>query len=212
MKGTVLHALKLTFLLVLAAAISWSGAAFASQAGDAWIDLGESFTDGDAALSADAIVGDTYVLPASGAIVHVADPLEPEQSDMEDQLIFVVPDGLGAIAVLPGLQSPEVAMETYVSAFSAAPGGAELLDMQLDDDSATGLYLVEVSGEPVFLFIIVDNVTLLGYHIVQVALAESEIADSISYLRKNIAVNNQPMFSNVDETEVQEIVDHFLAS
>lgn len=206
------HSLRVSFVLACVLSLTSAGIASASQQSDAWMELGEEFFGSSTSTETHTIVGETFVLPASGTEVVIAEGVmadDPAGSDFEDQVIVSFPQGIGAVAVIPGLGSPETVMETYAGAFSESLDGGDVIDIQSDNKHAAGLYQVEVLGVSVFMYITVDTATLPGYILIQVAIAEVEIADAISLLRENVTVNGLPMFIDVDEQTVQDMADDF---
>lgn len=209
-KGSWLHSIRLCFALVCVFGISGAVSVAANQRSDVWTGLGEDFSNSSADTEENQIVGSTFVLPTSGAEVVLADGLEPEASDFEDQIVVNSTHGMGAIAVIQGLGSPETVLETYASAFGDSLDGAEQIHIESDRQFASGLYSVDLLGVSVFLYITVDATAFPGYLTIQVTIAESDISGAIAYLRENVAINGQPMFSGVDEQEIQEMVDQYL--
>lgn len=211
MKTTWLHSIRLSVVAICVVAISGIGAVSAQQQGDVWADLGESFSGAPARNEESQVVGNTYVLPTSGAEVVLAEGLEPEDSDFEDQVIVSIPQGMGAVAVIPGLGTPQSVMDAYATGFSESVEGLVEIDVQADQDFATGLYSVDLVGLSMFLFITVDSASFPGYMTIQVAVAERNIADTIAFFRENIALEGQPVFSGIDEEEIQDMADEFIA-
>ena len=196
------------------------GSATATQRGDAslptgeneWTEVGRDFISNDSP-PASAISGDTYVLPTSGSEVVVADGVtaaDPTESAFEDQLLFTIPGGIGAVAIIQGLGVPLNIMEAYVGGFSESMDNVEEVSLQEDRSSATGLYIVYLDGAPLYLFITVDAATIPGFFILQVAVsAVGGVDDAITVLRENVIVDGVPMFTNVDEESVQDLFDSY---
>lgn len=207
-----LRSLQMSLAVVCVFAISGVSTVTAHQRGDVWTELGEDFTGESSNTETGTIVGDTYVLPASGTEVVIAEGVtadDPAESDFEDQVIVSIPQGIGAIAVIPGLGSPQTVMETYADAFSETLDGAEVIDIQSDRQQASGIYLVDLLGISVIMYITVDTSTMPGYLTIQVAVAEANIAEAITLLRENVTVDGVPMFAGVDEQSVQDLADDY---
>lgn len=207
-----LQSIRLCLALLCVVGISGVGSVAASQLDNVWTGLGEDFSATSTETDENQLVGNTYVLPASGAEVVLADGLVPETSDFEDQIVVNSTQGMGAVAVIQGLGLPETVLETYASAFGGSLDGAEQIHIEGDREFASGLYLVDLLGVSVFMYITVDAVSFPGYLTIQVALAESDIGGAIQHFRENVAINGQPMFAGIDESEVQEMVDQNLGS
>lgn len=213
MKMSLLHSIRLFSVAACIFAMSSLGTVSAHQRGDAWTELGEDFTGTTTSTTVENPVdGDTFVLPTSGAEVVLAEGFVPEESDFEDQIIVNFPQGMGAIGVLQGLGTPLSVMESYAGGFAESSDGMEEIDVQSDREFASGLYSVDLLGLSVFMFITVDAVAIPGYLVIQVAIAETDIAETISIMRENIALEGQPVFTGVDELEVQDTVDDFLGA
>lgn len=206
------HSIRVGLVLACVFTLTGAGLASAGQRTNVWTELGEEFLGASTSSDADAIVGDTFVLPTSGAEVVVAEGVsadDPSESDVPDQVIVTIPQGIGAVGVIQGLGNPEDVMETYASAFSESLDGGDVIDIQSDSNHAAGLYSVEVFGISVLMYITVDTTTLPGYFTIQVAVAEVDIAEAISLLRENVSLNGTPMFTGVDEQAVQDMADDF---
>lgn len=184
----------------------------AQQRGDVWSELGESFHGAPADSSESTLTGNTYVLPESGAEVVLADGLEPEGSDFEDQIIVNTPQGMGAIAVLTGFGTPESVLETYANAFGDSLDGSSEIYLESNSEFASGLYAFEMIGLPMLMYITVDAVATPGYLTIEVAIAEADISGAIVTMRDHVAINGVPMFDGVDELEVQNRADDYLGT
>lgn len=219
--GSWLRAIGLGLAVLFIAAFTGVGSVAAHQRGDAslptdndgWHELGAEFISPDQSPTS-TISGDTYVLPASGTEVVVADGVtadDPAGSDFEDQVLLTIPTGIGAVAVIPGLGYPVTIMESYVEGFAESLDNAEEINVEEDRSSASGLYKIDMSGASILLFITVDAVTSPGNFIIQVAVSGTgEIDDAIVVLRDNVLVDGIPMFANVDEQSMQDLADGHL--
>lgn len=203
------QSLSICLTAILICAVSTPGTLVAQQNDNSWTELGENF-DGTSPGSNEApLDGTTFVLPTSGAEVVLVEGLEPEDTDVEDQIIVNTPQGMGAIGVLPALGSPQSVLETYATAFGESLDGAGQLHLESDEKFASGLYSVDLLGISMLMYITVDALAFPGYMTIQVAIAEADIAGAIVTMRESVAINGVPMFSGVDEQEVQDIADDY---
>lgn len=212
--------IRLCLAVLCIAAISGIGSVAAHQRGDAslpeddggWTDLGIEFITPDEQTTA-TITGDTYVLPATGTEVIVGSGVtadDPATSGFEDQVIVDIPSGLGAVAVISGLGTSVDVMEAYVGGFAESAQTVETIDIQESRTISTGLYLIELEGLPLYFFIVVDAVSSPGNFIIQVAVSmNGDVDQSILVLRENVLVDGMPMFSGVDEVEIQNLVEDY---
>lgn len=203
--------------------MSGAGNVAAHQRGDAslpeddggWTQLGIDFISPDEQPTS-TITGETYVLPSTGTEVVVGPGVtadDPSTSSFEDQVILDIPGGLGAVAVIGGLGTSVEVMEAYVGGFAESADSVEAIDVQESRTISTGLYLVDIEGMPMYLFISVDAATSPGNFIIQVAVAITfDLDDSIVLLRENVLVDGAPMFNDVDEEEIQNLVDNYSGS
>lgn len=216
--GSWQRAIRLCLAILCIAAVNGAGGAAAIQRGDAslptgdaeWVEAGRDFVSPDQPPTS-VMTGDTYVLPATGTEVVVAEGVnanDPAESSFEDQVLFTIPGGIGAVAVIQGLGFPLGIMEAYVEGFAESMDNVEEVDVQEDRSTATGLYIVLLDGDPLYFFITVDAATTPGSFIIQVAVtAIGGVDETIVQLRENVFVDGIPMFNNVDEHSIQESFD-----
>lgn len=209
-RSTWWQTLSLCLATILTCAAISSTVLAAQGDDDSWVQLGERFERGSSGSAEASIEGTVFVLPTSGAEIVLAEGLEPEATDFEDQIIVNTPQGMGAIAVLQGLGSPQSVLETYATAFGDSLDGTEQIFIEADGQFASGLYTVDVLGISMILYITVDAAAFPGYLTIQVTIAESDIAMAIVTMRENVAVNGVPMFTGIDEQDVQDIANDYL--
>lgn len=195
----------LALLLFSASAIG----AVAQQADSPWTALGTEFAGGGEEGSS-TIEGDTYVLPSSGVEVTIGAGVEsdnPAAGEVEDQIIVNAPDGLGAVAIIPSVNSPARTLEAYMGGFAESMDSVEDLDVNATRDHATAVYRVETGASVSYLVISVDAETLSGYHIIEVVVGDSAgLEDLIAAVNTNVAIDGVPMFDALDVDTVLEIV------
>ncbi len=204
-----LRSIRVVLAAVLVFCVGGAASVAAYQSGDVWTELGENFAGTSSGTETSTITGDTYVLPSSGAEVVIAEGYAPEESDFEDQLIINTPQGMGAIGAVQGFGTPQSVMETYANAFGEELDGAEQIDAQGNREFASGLYSIDFLGVNMYMFITVDAVSTPGFHTIQVAIAEADIAAAITTFRGIISIDGQPMFAGIDEAEIQEMIDQY---
>lgn len=202
---------KLSMAVVFVAGSIGLGSAAAHQGSESvWTELGAGFETPGNDAPANQVVGDTYVLPSSGAEVVVGAGVsadDPAGSDVEDQVIVTSPDGLGAVAVITGIGRPVTTLDAYIGGFGESMDSVTEIDRHEDRFLATGIYRVVNGGQTTYLVISVDAATSPGNHIVQVVIAGAEVLDDqIALLRANVTIDGVPMFNELDETDMLEIV------
>lgn len=181
-----------------------------AAAGGDWGNLVPALTGGTTGRSTATIVGDTYVLPSSGAEVVIGDGVivsESEEGDVEDQIIIETDTGIGAIAVLDSRGQPVTTLERYVSGFAETMDSVTEVDVQNSSGMATGIYRVETSGLTLYMYISVDAETISGYMVIEVVIADAaDMESSIALVRNNVTIDGVPAFATVDEADVADII------
>lgn len=156
------------------------------------------------------VEGDVFVLPSSGAEVVVQSGVQLFSDDVqvEDQIIFENEFGMGAIAVLgvPGANPTEV-RDNYVAGFGESMDSIDEVESDSTRKEATGIYVFESSGLPMYMYISVDGVTMPDYMVIEVFIAEPEkMADGIALSRENVSIEGVEMFKDIDEQEIEDVV------
>ncbi len=215
---------KMSVLAVVAVAAWSGGAATAAQyiepgtpaaspevvSGGSWDTLATALTGGSTSSTTASIVGDSYILPSSGAEVVVADGVTvsaSEDGEVEDQLIIETDDGIGAIGVLQTAGRPQAVMDLYVSGFAESMDDVMEVDIQATADIATGVYRVEATGTTFYMYISVDARPIPDFMLIEVMIADAaDMEASIVQMRDNVSINGVAAFADVDEADVAGII------
>lgn len=155
------------------------------------------------------IEGDIFVLPSSGAEVVIADgvTVTSEETQVEDQIIFESDFGLGAIAVIGILSTPEDVRDNYVAGFGESMESIDEIEVDSARAEASGIYVFMQNGLPLYMYISVDGATMPGYMVIEVFIGEPDnMSEGIALSRDNITVSDVAMFSDIDEQQIEDVI------
>lgn len=181
-----------------------------SSATSEWQQLGAEFAAPVGGPNTVVIEGDTYLLPTSGAELIVGEGLladEPAQAEFGDQLIVSTPDILGAVAIIETPGDTGGTLDAYVGGFEESMDAVSEIFRDEDTTLTTAIYHVENGSSIQYMFISVDAVTMPGFHIIEVLLADPEDMEAgFETMQANLTIDGVPVFSSVDVESVVSTV------